>query len=262
MRRNKIRDIWKKDGTVINGWLGIPDSFAAEVMAQQGWDSLTIDTQHGLADHGDSIAMLQAISTTDTVPLARAAWLDEAWIMRLLDAGCYGIICPMINDGAQAERFVTSCRYPPGGRRSFGPIRASLYGGADYASKANEEIVTLAMVETSGALDHIDDIMTTPGLDGVYVGPADLANSLGATPQFDPDDPVVTEAIEMIVKKSIEHKIKAGIHTGSPAYAKKMIGLGYRFVTILSDARLLAMGATSTLAAMREGVVARGSDTY
>ncbi len=140
MRKNKLKEIFKNGGAVINGWLQIPSSFSAEVMAKQGWDSLTIDLQHGVVDYLSAMQMYQAISTTDVVPMARVNWNEPGQIMKILDAGCYGIICPMISNREQAEKFVKACMYPPEGYRSFGPIRGLLYGGSDYGDHANNEI--------------------------------------------------------------------------------------------------------------------------
>jgi 4-hydroxy-2-oxoheptanedioate aldolase len=162
VRENRVRSIWGGGGVVLNGWLHVPSSFSAEVMAHAGWDSLTIDLQHGPPDVGSVIPMLQAISTTDVVPFARANWNDPGTIMKLLDAGCYGIICPMIEGREDAEAFVGACRYPPDGYRSYGPFRANLYGGPDYAANANETVVTMAMIETREALEDLDGILAVP----------------------------------------------------------------------------------------------------
>ena len=251
MKPNKLKSIWQSGGAVVNGWLAIPNSFSAEIMAHQGWDSLTIDMQHGINDYMASISMLQAISATDSVPFARVPWLEEGILMKMLDAGCYGLICPMINSADDAERFVSACRYPPRGRRSFGPIRAALYGGIDYAVKADGEIVLFAMIETREALENINSILAVPGLDGVYVGPADLSMSLNCTPRFDQDEKPVVEAIDLIVRRTRENGRIAGIHNGTPAYARKMIDQGYQFVTVASDVRLMAAKAAEVIAEMR-----------
>ena len=176
MRKNKLKEIIKNGKAVINGWLQIPNSFSAEVMAKQGWDSLTIDMQHGVVDYPNALQMLQAISTTDTVPMARVNWNEPGQIMKILDAGSYGVICPMVSNKDQAEKFVQACMYPPAGYRSFGPIRGMLYGGSDYGDYANDELLKIAMIETIEALDNLDAIMTTPGVDGIYIGPADLSS--------------------------------------------------------------------------------------
>ena len=167
MRKNKLKEIIKNGKAVINGWLQIPNSFSAEVMAKQGWDSLTIDMQHGVVDYPNALQMLQAISTTDTVPMARVNWNEPGQIMKILDAGSYGVICPMVSNKDQAEKFVQACMYPPAGYRSFGPIRGMLYGGSDYGDYANDELLKIAMIETKEALDNLDAIMTTPGVDGI-----------------------------------------------------------------------------------------------
>ena len=169
MKKNKLREIIKSGKAIINGWLQIPNSFSAEVMAKQGWDSLTIDMQHGVIDYPNALQMLQAISTTETTPLARVNWNEPGQIMKILDAGCYGVICPMISNKEQAEKFVQACMYPPKGYRSFGPIRALMYAGADYGDHANEEILKIAMIETKEALDKLDDIISTPCVYGIYI---------------------------------------------------------------------------------------------
>src|SRR6266542_5625968 len=152
MRENTLRTIWAKGGAVLNGWLTIPSTWTAELMAQQGWDSLTVDTQHGLIGYDVALPMFQAISTTPVFPLARAPWNEPGGIMKLLDAGAMGIICPMVNCAEEAKAFVGACRYAPAGYRSAGPTRASLYAGSNYLLKANESVVALAMIETAQAV--------------------------------------------------------------------------------------------------------------
>ncbi len=251
MRENRIRSIWQDGGSVVNGWLGIPSAFAAETMAHQGWDSLTVDLQHGVVDYQVAVTMLQAISTTPVVPLARVPWLDPAIVMKMLDAGAYGLICPMVNSGADAEAFVGACRYPPEGFRSVGPIRAVLYAGADYREHANQTVLTIAQVETAQAIDNIDEIVSTPGLDAVYIGPVDLGLSLGYEPKFDHTEPAVVEAIDKVLGAAERAGVVAGIHNATVAYARQMIDKGVRRVTILSDARLLAAAARDVVAGLR-----------
>ena len=149
MRDNRLREIWKSGQAAVNGWLAIPNGFSAETMAHQGWDSLTVDMQHGVVDYQAMVGMLQAISTTDTVPIVRVPWLEPGILMKTLDAGAYAVICPMVNSREDAERLVAWTHYAPRGTRSFGPVRASLYGGADYPKHANETIVVFAMIETA-----------------------------------------------------------------------------------------------------------------
>ena len=263
MRENNVRTIWKRGGAVINGWLGIPSSIAAENMAQAGWDGLTVDLQHGHVDYQVAVTMLQAISTTGTTPLARVPWMEPGIIMKLLDAGAYGIVCPMINTRAECEAFVGACRYAPRGYRSFGPVRATWYGGADYFKHANDTVITMAMIETKQAMDNLDEILSVPELDSLYIGPNDLAISLGYAPSGVPTDPVVIDAIKTIAAGAKRHGVYAGIHCGSTVMAKQMIGLGFQFVTLLADNAFLVSAAKGAVAEMREGTVAgKVSGTY
>jgi 4-hydroxy-2-oxoheptanedioate aldolase len=251
VRENRLRRIWREGGTAVNGWLHVPSSFSAEVMAHAGWDSLTIDMQHGPVDYGSLVPMLQAISTTDTVPVVRVPWYDPGLIMQVLDAGCYAVICPMVNSREQAEAFVGACRYPPAGYRSYGPYRASLYGGEDYTDHADDTVVTMAMIETHEALENLEEILGVHGLDAAFVGPSDLGQSLGHGPGMDRGEPAVVEAIERVLTAARRHGLAAGIFTGSPEYASHMAAKGFKFVTISSDARLMASAAATAVAALR-----------
>jgi len=253
MRENHLRRIWAAGGAAVNGWLAIPSAFSAETMAHQGWDSLTVDMQHGMIDYPQAVQMLTAVSTTQTVPMVRVPWLDSGIIMKMLDAGAYGLICPMVNTRQDAEKLVAATRYPPQGSRSFGPIRASLYGGDDYHQHANETVVAFAMIETRSALDNLDDILSVEGLEAIYIGPADLASALGCKPGFDHRQGPPADAIETILGKAQEHGVVAGIHNATPEYALSMIEKGFRFVTVGSDARLMASAAGQVLSSMRAG---------
>ncbi len=251
MRENRLRTLWKADQPVLNGWLAIGNSFSAETMAHQGWDSLTIDMQHGVIDYAAMVTMLQAVSTTHTVPVVRVPWLEPGIVMKSLDAGAYGIICPMVNTREDAQKLVAWTHYAPQGARSFGPVRAALYGGADYAAKANETVVAFAMIETAQALDNLDAILSVEGLDAIYIGPSDLSLALGCKPVFDDVDPPVAQAIDHIVARAKHHGVVAGVHNGRADVARARVAKGFRFVTLGSDARLLASGSQQLLSAMR-----------
>jgi len=253
VRKNKLKEIFKQGGSAINGWLQIPNSFTAELMANQSWDSLTLDMQHGVIDYSHAISMLQAISTTNVVPLARVNWNEPGQIMKILDAGAYGIICPMVSNRKEAENFVQACMYPPSGYRSYGPIRGLVYGGADYADEANNEILKFAMIETKESLDNLDEIMQTPGLDGIYIGPADLSLAIGEKPSFDkPEGDPVYEVIMKILEHAKKNKIIAGIQNAQPEYADKMIKKGFQLVTIGTDQRFMTAAAKTALSIIRK----------
>ena len=263
MRENRLRTIWKSGGAAVNGWLAIPNSFAAETMAHQGWDTLTVDMQHGVVDYQAMVTMLQAVSTTDTVPIVRVPWLEPASLMKALDAGAYGVICPMVNTREDAQKLVAWTHYAPSGTRSFGPVRALLYGGVDYPQHANDTIVTFAMIETAQALDNLDDILSVEGLDAVYIGPSDLSISLGCAPAMDDLEPKAAQAVEHILARAKAHGIVAGIHNTGPESALKRVAKGFQFVTVSSDARLIAAGAQQVMAKMRAGKAdASGGATY
>ena len=251
MRENKLKTMWAEDKGALNCWLNMDSSLAAEAMMAADWDSYTIDMQHSLVDWHSALTMLQTLSQDDKPLLMRVPWLDPAWIMRALDAGAYGIVCPMINTRDDCEAFVGACRYAPVGYRSWGPVRGLSYGGPDYFHKANETILTLAMIETREALENVDSIMSTPGLDGIYVGPNDLAISLGYEPQYMPKDAEVAEAFDTILDAAKRHNVVAGIHCGSGEMAGEMTKKGFRFCTILGATRLMVMGANDALGAAR-----------
>lgn len=257
MRKNNLKQIWQSGETALNGWLHIPSSWAAETLAHAGYDSLTIDFQHGFHNMESALAMLQAISTTDTVPLVRAPWNEPVLMQQMLDAGAYGVICPVIETREQCAAFVGACRYPPVGYRSKGPTRAVVYGGADYAQHANDEIVTLAMIETATGLENLDDILTVEGLDGIFVGPGDLGLSLVGAYDIDTDHPVVAEAIQTIKEKTLAAGLVVGIWCPSAEIACQFASDGFQFVTISSDARLLSLAARTSLEQVRNQVMSQ-----
>jgi 4-hydroxy-2-oxoheptanedioate aldolase len=248
MRPNRLKELATAGRPAVNAWLSIPSAYSAEVMGHQGFDSVTVDLQHGMIGFETAVAMLQAISSTSAVPMARVAKNDPALVMQLLDAGAYGIICPMISTVDDARLFVGACRYPPAGQRSFGPARGLLYGGADYFAGANNEVLTLAMIETREGLDNLDAILAVPGLDGVYVGPNDLSLSLGNPPRSEPKDPEVVGAIQRIADRCRDKGLMAGIFCSGPEAAASRIGEGFTLVTPGNDVGLLSRAAKAAVA--------------
>lgn len=252
MRENTLKKMWADKRPAVNGWLSSPCLYSAEVMARAGWDALTIDAQHGLVGYESMAAMLVAMTPHSPTPLVRVPWLEEGAIMKALDAGALGVVCPMVNTPGDAARFVAAMRYPPLGRRSFGPARAKFYG-ADYPARANDETAAIAMIETREAMDNLAGILATPGLDAIYIGPSDLANSLGYEPKFDPEEPAVTAAMDEIIAAGVNAGVVVGVHNATPEYALRMIAKGCLFVTVASDLRLMDAGARAVLKQMRGG---------
>lgn len=256
MKKNKVKALWAEGKPAVNGWLSIGNSFSAEIMAAQGYDSLTVDLQHGVVDYAAAVHMFQAMGASDVMPMARVQWLGPAEVTRVLDAGALGVICPMINNRADAEALVSYTRYPPNGTRSFGPTRAAISAGPGYDGNAETEILCLAMVETAEALANLNEICETPGLDGIYVGPSDLTLALTGRRYrtgFDREEPEMLEAIKKIVTVAHEHRIRACLHTGGADYAVRALEWGYDFVTVGADARLLSEAAGATVQAVRRG---------
>jgi 4-hydroxy-2-oxoheptanedioate aldolase len=169
----------------------------------------------------------------------------------------------MVSNKEEAERFVQACMYPPRGYRSFGPVRGLIYGGADYAEHANDEILKLAMIETKESLDKLDEIMSTDGVDGIYIGPADLSLAIGEKPGFDkPENSKAYSQILRILEHAKKNNIFAGIHNGTTEYAQKMIDKGFNFVTIGADQRAMSAGAKAIVEKMKGSINKKESDTY
>lgn len=250
MRENLVKTKIAKGETVPGLFIDLDSSLAAEALAQAGYGFLLVDLQHGVIDTRSAVSILTAISTTDCMPFVRVPGNDPAAIMQALDFGAMGIVCPLVNTAEQATSFVDALRYPPQGSRSWGPIRAALYGGENYTQEANDKIMAIAQIETKEAMDNLDDILATPGLDGVLVGPNDLGFSYGNWPQAMPEDRHVVEAIKTIAKKCVEHGVTPGIHSGDAAMARQMFDWGYRFSTISTDVGLLTKAARESLAAL------------
>lgn len=252
-RVNSLKRALVAGGHGVNAWCSIPSSYVAEVIAHLGFDSVTIDLQHGAGDYASAFTMLQAISTTPAMPMVRVPWNDPALLMKLLDAGAMAVICPMVNTAADARAFVGACRYPPQGYRSFGPNRAVQYSGADYWRTANEEVLLLAMIETRQGVENLKEILAVEGLDGIYVGPGDLSLSYGVDPTMRPSDPEVVAAIARIVDETLARGLIPAIHTDGPATARLRYAQGYRLVTLQSDVRYMVNGASAALAELKAG---------
>ncbi len=239
MRANKLRQLKAEGRPIVNAWLSIGSGYAAEAIAHQGFDAATVDCQHGMIGFETAIAMLQGISSTGAIPLVRPSALIPAEIMRFLDAGAYGVICPMISTEHDAAKLVSACRYPPDGSRSFGPARGLLYGGTDYLAGANRELLVIGMIETRDGLDNLDAILAVPGLDGIYVGPNDLSLALGYPPENESSVPEVAEAIELVRRHTVEAEKIAGIFCSNGQAAAMRVAQGFDLVTPGNDAALL-----------------------
>ncbi|MFN0095282.1 MAG: HpcH/HpaI aldolase family protein [Dehalococcoidia bacterium] len=251
MRENTVKTKWMNGEPTFGGWLSIPSSVSAEIMAHQGFDYVCVDMQHGLIDYQVAVTMLQAISQTATIPFVRVPWNEFGIIGKMLDAGAYGVIIPMVNSVEEAKQAVAACKYFPLGARSFGPARAAIYAGADYFQYANDTVRCVAMIETKQAVERIDDILSVPGIDGVYVGPADLSITYGLPPRMD-NEGVFPGALEKVVASCKAHGVTPGIHA-SAALASKRVAGGFQLITIGSDSGGVGAQAQRDLKQAREG---------
>ena len=247
MEQQTLRNCWSKGKGAINAWCSIPSAVTAEMMSMNDFDSITIDMQHGLVDYQVALNMLQVISGSGKTPMVRVPWNEPGIIMKSLDAGALGIICPMINTPEDAIHFVGATRYAPVGYRSSGPTRALMVHGPNYHDEANEKIISFAMIETVEALDNVEKIAATDGLTGIYIGPSDLSISMGFKPGLDRIEPEMIDAIKKIENACKTNNIKVGIHCLSPSYLKDKLSSGYDLGTLASDVRIYAEGISNKI---------------
>lgn len=249
---NRVKAAWCAGHAVVNGWLAIPNAFSAEMYSRAGWDSVTVDMQHGVQDYLSCVACFQGMQPSGVTPMVRVPWNEPGIIGKVLDAGAYGVICPMVNSEAEARTLVQYGKYPPMGTRSNGPIRAGVYGEAGgYQKGANAEVLLIPMIETRRAVENIASILSVPGIDAIYVGPSDLAFSLGKEPKLDSQDPEILAIYEHLLAETGKRKLAAGIHCGTGAYAKRMIKMGFRLVTISNEVGLMVNAAKTAVAEAR-----------
>lgn len=249
---NPLRRVWSEGRVALNGWIHVPAIITAEAMAAAGWDTITVDLQHGTADYASLLTLLPVIEKSGAAPLVRIPWLEEGAIMRVLDAGAMGVIAPMIESPEAAARLVSACKYPPDGGRSFGPVRAKFAWGPDYVARANAEVLPIAMVETRQGVEALDEILSVPGLGGIYIGPSDLSFSHGFAPGFDRREPEILAIIMGIRDKCRAAGIPCCLHTMTPEYAAEMAGNGFSLLTVSGDARFVELGAAAAVGAFRK----------
>ena len=247
--RAKLAD---KKAEVVGAWLGLGNAYAAEIAGRAGFDYCCVDLQHGVLDFAQAVEMIAAVTLGGGTPIVRVPSLDVGIISKVLDAGAHGIIAPMINSRKEAEALVQACRYAPEGGRSWGPSLCAMRH-SDYQAWAREHIVVLPMVETVEALAHLDEITSTPGIDGVYVGPADLSISLGLKPSpYSNTAAPFVEALDRIVASCEKHGIAPTCHAAGIAGAvEARRKQRFRMLTVHSDILAVKEGLAAALAAAR-----------
>ncbi len=261
MRENTLKSAWGSGRETLGLWLSTADPVTVEVLGGLGYDYLCLDVQHGLVDYSSAVPALQAQQRSSSIPIARAPWNEPGIIGKLLDAGVMGVIIPMVNTVAEAEQAVAACRYAPMGSRSYGPTRAAGALGGRYFEDANSQIACIPMIETTTALENLDDIAKVEGIDALYVGPADLAISLGFGPGSDNDDPSFQDALQHVLSACEANGIAPGIHS-VPSLVQTRLAQGFRMVTVTSDLQAAGAGAKQALAVARGKGSSDGGSMY
>jgi 4-hydroxy-2-oxoheptanedioate aldolase len=247
-----LRELWDRGGVTAGGWCAIPSAFSAELMGRAGFDWVCIDTQHGLIGYDVMVPMLQALTATGCPSIVRVAWNDAATIMKTLDAGAEGVIVPMVNTVADAKAAVAACRYAPVGGRSWGPMRARMVN-PEYSVDSGAEVICTVMIETVEALSNLDAILAVDGIDAIFVGPNDLAVSMGVRgSSYAGEDQRHRDAMERIGSACAERGITAGIMCGSPEVADQWRRKGFKMLAVGNDAALLAGSAAAAAKRGRE----------
>jgi len=247
-----VRSRWAAGEPAYAAWLTLESPATAEIVATAGFDAVVVDLQHGHATLDELPHLLAAIERTPALPFVRATWNDPAELMRALDLGVRGVICPMVGSRAEAEAFVGACRYPPAGTRSYGPIHGAFGKGRDQTTAADAAILLFAMIETADGLANLEEIAATSGLDGLFVGPADLSLAMGLESFADLTDAALLETLDRVVEAASRHDITPGIYAPSPPRAADMAGRGFRFISCAVDADLLREAAATALHAARD----------
>jgi 4-hydroxy-2-oxoheptanedioate aldolase len=254
-----LRAIWRDGRTALGAWIFLRDATMVEAAALAGFDYVCIDMQHGLADFHTTVNMLQAIARTPAVPVVRVQSNDPAVIGRALDAGALGIIVPMVNNEEEARRAVAACRYAPDGIRSIGPTAPVARYGTSYILGANELVACIPMIETRQAVDAVDAIAAVPGIDALYVGPADLSLTLGLPPSVDSSNEEFNQALEAVLRACRRHGVVPGIHSNA-ATAPKRHEAGFRLITCSADQAAAMEGLAFHIRSTRQAIETSGTE--
>lgn len=261
MTPDQLRSRWKSGDVTFGLWSAIADSFAVELSAVANLDYICLDQQHGMVDLKDLATLLPAIERHGPLPITRVPVNETSVIGRSLDAGAMGVVVPMVSTAAEASAAVAACQYAPSGVRSFGPIRAAIAAGTGDPNRLGS-VLCIVMVETKEGIANLPDIAATPGVDAIYVGPADLALSLGLAPTLEPTDARHTDAITAIRDACGKAGIAAGIQCSDGAGARSQAEGGFQMVTIAKDSALLQAAVRRELATAQGETAPSGVGSY
>jgi len=251
MKKNRVKQLLRSGKPALGSWVTIGHPDVAEVMANMGFDWLVFDNEHAPLSTETTQLLIQAMSSTETVPLVRVPWNDMVEIKRALDIGAYGVVIPWVNSKEEALYAVQACKYPPAGLRGVGPRRASRYGLdiKEYLQRANDEILVVVQIETQQAVDRIDEILSVEGMDAFFIGPYDLSASLGYLGQ--PDHPKALETFYRLLDAAKGTGVASGIHASNLQLAQDYVEKGFQFVALNDDIGLLTRGCREILDGVR-----------
>ena len=244
--KNKLKQILASKRPAIGTWISITDSYAVEMLAALGFDWLLIDMEH-IPIGKETLKGILIACKGESVPIVRVASASAEHFQAALDLGAQGVMAPMINTAADAELAVQYCRYPPQGRRGFGPVRAARYmkEAQSYRKEANEEILLFVQIETPEAVRNASAILSTPGIDGIYIGNGDLGSFLNGNAQAGSAN--VQKVVDDLIEMANRASMPIGLPTWSTGEFHRYAELGAQLLTIGSDLSFLAVQAESEL---------------
>ncbi len=255
VKTNQVKRALREGRPTAGAWLSLCSAISAEILSRAGFDWLLIDMEHGHGDYQTLLGQLQAIEGSPTLPIVRVQWNDPPVIKRVLDVGAYGVMVPWVANRREAEAAVRAAKYPPAGIRGIaGSHRAGGYGrhAAEYWKRANDEILVVLQIETPTAVAEIEEIARVPGVDVLFIGPADLSTALGHMGA--PGHPEVVAAMEKVETAARAHGIALGNITRGWEQARELYKRGYQFLTLCSDTALLVQGARDAVARFEQEV--------
>lgn len=246
MKLNTVKQRLAEGKPAIGTWLSLCSPIAAEYMAHMPWDWLVVDTEHSPVGFETTVQCFQAICTTGVMPMARVAWNDPQLIKRLLDAGAMGLVVPMVNSAEEARQAVAAMKYPPAGYRSLGGGRCMVYGD-DYFSWANDQIACIVQIEHIEAVRRAEEILSVEGVDACFIGPNDLAGSMGLKPDIMVSDPRHEEAVQQVLRAAKKVGTPAGIHVITPQQVNTRVEQGFQFIAMANEAGFMRQAARESL---------------
>ena len=253
MRANHAKRRLAAGEPSIGTWLALPTPEGTEYISRLGFDWLVVDTEHNPIDIRTLAQMFMAMAGSSTAPMVRIPWNTPENFKRVLDAGAWGVVVPMVNSRSEAEQAVASVRYPPEGNRSLGGGRHALgfdTTAEEYYRHAKDELLLVVQIEHARGVEHADDILSVPGVDACFIGPNDMATSmgLGLGVPLESDNPRLVEAIDHVRQCCSRHGVAPGIHCSNATGVKQRIAEGFLFCAMASELRYMLAGLQADLA--------------